>query len=872
MESHSHNRSASKPGQMAHPRKPLNTSSKLSSISKKNSGSQRQANARLPWLDDSRITHSGTKVAGLRKRNNSHDSPISRSITSDRASLPHHSQSNDLIPIRKEHVRTATELSDSLDGNTTSAPLEHAEPLLKPDGHGGIASSSSEQLIPHVHEEPSTIISATRDTENENEPTIRLHSLVEALRPTESSRSTAPDSRAGTAPGTENIRASISESIPMKPVETYNLTNRTLKRPLPEDSRLRDSITRLEELAREAVYLAHDAVGRQRSDQVSRIIDKAADALHSSTYPQDFQTSTRDEPLIDVGGNTPGSGKTHRQKGSGDLSVLPRASLRDVEPVARAPLEEASTPFPFSDEPSPYHPPNLADPKAMDFAYGDRIAPEQISPSSTLPLDVRRRSKPKAQFEDPSGQRDPRSDLPTSPEEHGESPYFPRNSSITVRRPRESSSSSSAPPTTSPGAQAERIGQIAGHNWGSDKYDEKDYLSSDDFHGRHHVTLNDDQPWSIHHHKRQPIARNWSTLRKRTTAIVVCINTFLIGFIIGIYAGEVPAIQYSLVDLDHRVILGNVVLYIGMAITTFLFWPLPLLHGRKPYTLVALGIALPLQFPQAVMVGTRRVGDNSKYMVGLLVPRALVGLALGFCHVNLKTTLLDVFGASLQSSHPHGEVVVVDDVRRHGGGMGLWLGLWSFSFIGSLALGFMIGADIISGLNVSWGFYITVALIAGTLFLDVLTPETRRAPHRRTMAEIELSNMKISRRVARGEIRMHVFGDGPKWWWEEVYAGILLSVKMLDQPGFGLMALYLGWVYGEIVLIIVVGLHLEKDVQSYSLRPSFWETFSRLDICGGLNTLDRACYRSSSARSLLYQTQKPTFSASHVYAEGEQTA
>lgn len=241
-----------------------------------------------------------------------------------------------------------------------------------------------------------------------------------------------------------------------------------------------------------------------------------------------------------------------------------------------------------------------------------------------------------------------------------------------------------------------------------------------------------------------------------------------------------------------------------MAITTFLFWPLPLLHGRKPYTLVALGVALPLQFPQAVMVMNRRFGNNGKYMAGLLISRALSGIALGVAHINFRSTLLDLFGASLQSTHPHGEIVVVDDVRRHGGGMGLWLGIWSLCSIGSIALGFLIGALIVSGLNVAWGFYVTVILIACVLFLNVIAPETRRAAHRRTMSEIEMPNMSITRRVARGEIKMHVSGDGPRWWWEEVFAGIQLSLKMLDQPGFGVMALYLGWVYGEIVLVIVV--------------------------------------------------------------------
>ena len=243
-----------------------------------------------------------------------------------------------------------------------------------------------------------------------------------------------------------------------------------------------------------------------------------------------------------------------------------------------------------------------------------------------------------------------------------------------------------------------------------------------------------------------------------------------------------------------------------MAITTFVFWPLPLLHGRKPYTLMALGLALPLQIPQAIIVSARRTSEvnYSGYVAGLLVSRSILGLALGFAHINFKSTLLDLYGASLQSEFPHGETVILDDVRRHGGGMGYWLGIWSFSFIGSLALGFLIGADVISGLNISWGFWIGVALIAIALFLSVITPETRRSPHRRTLQEVELPNDSISRRVARGEIKMHVSGDGPKWWWEEVFAGLYLSFRMLSQSGFLVMALYLGWIYAQIVLIIVV--------------------------------------------------------------------
>lgn len=349
-----------------------------------------------------------------------------------------------------------------------------------------------------------------------------------------------------------------------------------------------------------------------------------------------------------------------------------------------------------------------------------------------------------------------------------------------------------------------RVDALPLQNWGRDKFDDKDYVSSDALKGKNHIVLRDDQHWSIHHHRRQPIARNWSHLRKRWTAFVVCLNTALVGLLIGIYAGEVPAIQYALTDQHHFAILGNVVLYAGMGLTSFLFWPLPLLYGRKPFTISAMTITLALQFPQAIMIWATRSPYDNRYRTGLLVARAVQGLMLGFIHINLKPTLLDLFGSSLMSARPHGELVVVDDVRRHGGGMGLWIGAWSFSFIGSLSLGFLIGADVISGLNVAWGYYIGIIFLATMLLLNLVTPETRRSPHRRSMHEVKLTNMNTERRVGRGEVKMHVFGEGPKWWWQESYAGVYLSIRMMCQWGFLMLAVYLAWVYAQIVLVIVV--------------------------------------------------------------------
>ena len=326
---------------------------------------------------------------------------------------------------------------------------------------------------------------------------------------------------------------------------------------------------------------------------------------------------------------------------------------------------------------------------------------------------------------------------------------------------------------------------------------------------RHHFSIHEPQGFSLSRsHRRAPIARDWTSTRKRLVATVACVSTALMGLIIGIYAGEVPAIQYAIVDEHHYTILGNVVFYIGLAFPTALFFPLPLLHGRKPYTLGALAILLPLQFPQAVIVGTTRSPYVASYRVGLLLSRALSGFAMGFANINFGTILLDLFGSSLQSGNPHGEIVNQNDVRRHGSGMGIWLGIWTWCSIGSLGLGFFVGAFIISALNVAWGFWISIILIAVVLLLNVVTPETRRSPYRRSMAEVR-SGSDISRRIARGEVMMHLYSTGPKYWWEEVVAGHVLCVRMLMQPGFIVLSLYLGWIYGQIVMIIVVCTEIE---------------------------------------------------------------
>jgi hypothetical protein len=273
--------------------------------------------------------------------------------------------------------------------------------------------------------------------------------------------------------------------------------------------------------------------------------------------------------------------------------------------------------------------------------------------------------------------------------------------------------------------------------------------------------------------------------------------------LIGLYSGMVPRIQYVIADFHHFAILGNVFLYCGFAISTLILWPLPLLHGRKLYTVVGFALALCSQIPQGFAVTRYRMPDDLLWRTLLSVSRALTGFVLGFTNVNILATLLDLFGASLQSHHPHGETPDPYDARRHGGGMGMWLAAWSWCSTGAIGLGFAIGAFIVDGASVDWGFWITLIILLVILLLNLITPETRRAAFRRTMAEFVGDTGHFSR-VTRGEVKMHLDETGPYWWAEEVESGLRLCWRMIRQPGFLVLAIYAAWVYAQFTLILMV--------------------------------------------------------------------
>ncbi|KAF2853585.1 MFS general substrate transporter [Plenodomus tracheiphilus IPT5] len=582
------------------------------------------------------------------------------------------------------------------------------------------------------------------------------------------------------------------------------------------DRKISNAVDDLEDMVQEAVEIADETADHGQVEEIYGIIEEARNAIQDASGDPRRHLMSGGPPL-------------EYPEPSTEVRELSGSSLRNSRDHQRPPYPKRSPPLP------PLHSGQQRDSASFDWAYPDRDRHHYRSPTVSLSSDDRIEDRRHSTYSTASNLLLPPPTVQATARDHVDLVLRPRardpshsrgrsrrrvtgDSSF---RPRRRHHRKSYEEDRSTSHSKHRKHRRSDYSRGDTSFDEEDsptqrYATELTVHDSTHR-----HTFSRHRqHRRQPIARNWSTGKKRFTATIACINTALLGIIIGVYAGEVPRIQYYLADERHISIVGNVVFYFGLAISTFIAWPLPLLHGRKPYILAALAIALPLQFPQAIVVSARRSPTRAIFRIGLLCARAASGLVLGFANVNYITVLLDLFGASLQSKYPHQEYVVANDVRRHGGGMGMWLGIWSWCWIGSLAVGFQVGAAIIESLSPDWGFYVVVVMLAAALVLNIMAPETRRAPHRRSVTEVyDHDENYITRRVERGEVKLHIATEGPLYWFEEVWAGIKLMSSMLCQPGFLVLAVYLAWIYAQIVLVIILlGALLSRN---YKWQPRY---------------------------------------------------
>lgn len=318
---------------------------------------------------------------------------------------------------------------------------------------------------------------------------------------------------------------------------------------------------------------------------------------------------------------------------------------------------------------------------------------------------------------------------------------------------------------------------------------------------------------------------DWSLGKKRYSAGVSCAVIVLMGFIIGCYGGEIPAIKASLGITTSLTSMGNVFFILGVAIPSLIFWPLPLLHGRKPYILLAIALTIALQIPQALSLPPHTIPDQKPSMVPfvicILVFRTVSGFILGFATMNTLATLVDLFGPDTGACCRGGVVFnssmpVEGQDQFHlvpggeaGARMGIWLGAWAWLFFAFGGIGFLIGRLIMTRSSPAWGFWIVAIVATALLFLVWPMSEVRPPWRKQRVLSRRRTGWKgeeEKQHEDRGEIKMIISGTSPKWWWEEVWAGIVLSFRMCQQLGFLVIAVYVGWIAGEVATVFNVSL------------------------------------------------------------------
>lgn len=223
-----------------------------------------------------------------------------------------------------------------------------------------------------------------------------------------------------------------------------------------------------------------------------------------------------------------------------------------------------------------------------------------------------------------------------------------------------------------------------------------------------------------------PLALQWRRQHRNMCALAACVNTALVGLIVGVYSGEVPSLQFHFVDHPHTALLGNTSFYCGLALSTLLLWPLPFRYARKPLVLLAITSTLPCLYIQAVIVSTQWISSGGQAAIATL--KAVMGLSLGLANVNQFPTILDLCGSSLASPRSHEEHIAHRNDRRIWSGAAYWLGVWTLCFFVFIPIGFLSGASLGSlGLQTGfdWAFCFLVGLCASVLVINIVLRDTR---------------------------------------------------------------------------------------------------------------------------------------------------
>jgi hypothetical protein len=529
--------------------------------------------SRLPWLDGKPPTEAPTVVSsplnGPRRQSSINtSSPSSSSPEFPRRHMisPIRKKPSSLVqpvvttaPLRRVNTRPKLRKSHSIVDRPSEDPLRRKSPTaiirlpMKPS-----VDQTSRELRPK--KEKTTI----------EPPIMQKMSLIDSLHPFRD-------------PPSPLIPPYRSTTLPPLPQQTLDD---------PITYPLNQAINRMEDLMRQAEDLVNEAAHSGRPEEAPGVIGDATKALRragqatihrrsspTSIYPRQRSfASSRTSPLGSRSSSLPSIGPAMRAIAIDGPTSPP--SLHGPYKEHGEPLEseagslagDESDTSPSrgrrgrcSDSPpllSRAQKPAVTSPVTRDFADSQQPQQEDIDQSSSREQWIGRR---------PSRKMPKVVNIPAEPAQHNRTPYTayisdspsPRDNTLRHRKstlPKESPPAPCSPRrhntasnlgqedyrpqarAISPIPWKEKLeqksmrnsrqsflGNFTSQDYKKDKDPEK-YAGRSKSKHKHHFG-----GWRLGHQKREPVARKWGTVKKRVSATIACINTALVGYILGLY-------------------------------------------------------------------------------------------------------------------------------------------------------------------------------------------------------------------------------------------------------------------------------------------------------------------------------------------------
>jgi hypothetical protein len=326
----------------------------------------------------------------------------------------------------------------------------------------------------------------------------------------------------------------------------------------PENRRkLSNAIEGLEDMVQEAVNIAEDSKSQGQVEEIYQIIEAATDCIQQASTASTQYLMETSSPLEISGSCEEISGSSSEsESSSSEAPTVPRKASF-VAPIMRTARQDS-----MQSDQSRLQRSSVA----IDWAYqnGKSLAENLPNPSqgstcnsSTSDLDEGDRSR----YSTRSDLLLPPQLAQTASRDHVDfvvRPLIARGHSRGRSRRRKESSSETGgrrrhrrnfrnSDHTSRRRSRSRRHQCSSYDQTDPSFDEEDipirrHHATGFRQHKHELSVRD----QIHHHtfgihrnhRRQPIARNWSTGKKRITATIACINTALLGIIVGIYVSS----------------------------------------------------------------------------------------------------------------------------------------------------------------------------------------------------------------------------------------------------------------------------------------------------------------------------------------------